>query len=117
MEDKKKSLDETINDIKKAIKEDGSEVIINEAVDPNIDPNEDFSQYRMDPNKKKMFNPEENVVDYGGLMEQMFGEAPSGVTYSKDVINVSDEAKSKIDDILGDFDDDDEDDDDWMKNL
>ena len=108
-----KSLEETINDIKNSIREaEGEEVIINESPDHTKDPNDDFSEYRMNADKEKMFNPEENVVNYGGLLDQMFGSTVSGVIQDDDKINVSDNTKSKISDILGDLDDDD--DDDWM---
>jgi len=102
MNESEKSLEEILEDIKNM--EDSSE--------NTTDPNEDFSEYRMNPDKEKMFNPEENVVDYGVLMEQIFGEAPTGVTNSN-TIKVSDDTKSKISNLLGDLEDDD---DDWMND-
>ena len=79
----------------------------------NIDPNDDFSEYRMDLTKEPMLNPEENVVDYGDLLSNLSGSSASGVIIEDKKMNVSDDATSKISDLLGDLDDDD-DDDDWM---
>jgi len=55
----------------------------------------EFSQYRLNTDSEKMYNPEENITDYGVLMDEMFGKK------EENKMKVSSKTLSKIDKLLG----------------
>ena len=68
----------------------------------------EFSKYRMDPDKEKMYNPEENVVDYGEVFNFAFSTTKIGsVIHNDNKPKVTKDTLANLEDL---FDDDE----DWM---